>query len=120
MKKVGRPTKYKRIYCKKIVEHFNIEPNYVKNEQFFDKKGALIKEKNTILANDFPTIEGFCIKIGVNKSTLHRWVQTKEEFRNAYKRGKDLQLNILIQNTLKGFYNHRIATFIAKNCFGWK
>jgi len=30
-----------------------------------------------------PTVEGLALKLGINKTTLYRWAENNEEFRNA-------------------------------------
>ncbi len=119
-KNVGRPSKYKAKYCDLLIKHFDIPPNFTEKQVTYNSDRTIVHTKYVLKANDFPTFNGFCLKIGVNRSTLNRWVSSNEEFCNAYKEAKALQLNILIQNMLQGLYNYRFASFIAKNNFGWK
>ena len=41
-------------------------------------------------------------------------------FRLAVQKARDLQGNILIQNSLRGNYSSSFAVFTAKNLLGWK
>ena len=61
MAKIGRPSKYKKKYCKEMIEYFDIPATFV------DSDG---KEK----ANDLPTIAGFAHSIGttVRQSIIGR------------------------------------------------
>lgn len=115
----GRPSKYKRKYCKKILEYFDIPANRIVQRKIHYKNGDT-KTTNTLIANDLPTIEGFCKQIGINKSTLHEWVKSESEFSNAYKMAKEMQKDIWLQNSLKGLYNPTFTIFAGKNIFGWK
>lgn len=60
---VGRPTKYRKAYCNKIIE--------------WGKQGKL------------PCY--WCRELGVGQSSLARWKQEHEEFRVAYEHAMDCQ-----------------------------
>ncbi|MBI5402493.1 MAG: hypothetical protein HY959_03770 [Ignavibacteriae bacterium] len=117
--KGGRPTKYKEDYCDDIIKYFDIEPTRTITERFFYKNGDE-KEKEIEVANELPTIEGFCRTIKINKSTLHEWVKAHKEFSNAYNVAKDLQVDLWLKNSLKGLYNPTFSIFAGKNMFGWR
>lgn len=117
--KGGRPTKYKEEYCDEIIKYFDVEPTRTITERFFYKNGDE-KEKEIEVANELPTIEGFCRSIKINKSTLHEWVKKYKEFTNAYKVAKDLQIDLWLKNSLKGLYNPTFSIFAGKNMFGWR
>jgi len=117
--KGGRPTKYKKIYAKRIVKYFDKERTKVIFERFYYKNGDE-KEKEIEVANELPTILGFCISIGIVKDTLHKWVKAHKEFADAYRKAKIMQEEFWQQNSLRGLYNPAFTIFMGKNVFGWK
>lgn len=60
--KVGRPSEY-------TPEAINVLNEYLE---------VATPEKKKI-----PTVEGLALKLGINKTTLYRWAENNEEFRNA-------------------------------------
>ena len=118
-RKNGRPTKYHPKYCKEIIEYFNVERTKIILEKFYYKNGD-VKEKEIEVANELPTIQGFCIKIGIVKSTLHEWVDKYKGFSNAYKKAKEMQEEFWLQNSLRGLFNPAFTIFAGKNMFGWR
>jgi len=118
-KKMGRPSKYKPIYCKRLIKYFDIEPHYTETVTIKYKNGTekIIKKE---IANDIPTFEGFSDSIGVDESTLLRWRDKYKDFRSAYNKAKQLQKKIWIVNSMKGLYPAFYAIFFGKNVFGWK
>ena len=120
MEKIGRPTKYKKEYCKDIVEYFNKEPqNCMYKEEYF-QNGKLKSKIPVVIANAFPTFQEFANKIGVNIDTLHEWKNKHEEFSVAYTRAKELQERIWLVNSMSNLYNAQFAQFFGKNCLGYK
>lgn len=117
--KVGRPTKYKKKYCKEILEYFDIPRTKVILEKFYYKNGDQ-KEKEIEIANELPTIKGFAIKIGVDEDTILNWSKQHKDFFGAYKKAKDLQQEFWVQNSIRGLYNPAFTIFMGKNVFGWK
>lgn len=94
------------------------------------KDGELVwglkSEKHELIANTFPTLERFCHSIEIHKDTLIEWATAMEdwklkhpEFSVAYKRAKQIQEAILIENAMQGTYNPQFAVFMAKNNFGY-
>ncbi len=72
-RKMGRPTKYSPGLCKKIVKFFDVgitEQKSVINENT-EKVLYTYSELGKI-----PTLEGFCIILGIAISTLHEWTKT--------------------------------------------
>jgi len=102
----GRPTKYDEKYCEEIVEFFDQEPFKVSQGD---------NGKIELMPCALPTFERFAFKIGVHRDTLHEWLKKHPEFSDAYKKAKDLQKDILIQNGLVGAYDKTFAIFVAKN-----
>lgn len=113
-RKVGCPTKYKPEYCEKIIEFFDREPWTPKTQESLSRTG----EKVSIITNvpcKLPTYERFAFEVGVHRDTLHEWCKNHPKFSDAYKKCKDLQKEILIQNGLFAFYDKSFAIFTAKN-----
>ena len=57
--------------------------------------------------------------IGTTRETIHNWKDKYPEFLDAYKKAKQLQEEIWIQNSLKGLYSTAFTIFLGKNVFGW-
>ena len=115
----GRKTKYKKQYCQELIEYFD-KPAYREHEQVFVGKDGREWSKFEYIANDLPTIIGFCCKIGISKQTFYNWTDKHKPFFDAYTHIRDIQEAILIQNGLRGLYNSNFTTFIMKNNFGYK
>lgn len=118
-KKRGRPTKYKKIYCKRMLNFFNREKTKIIFERFYYKNGDE-KEKEIEVANELPTIIGFCMTLGIERVTLLRWVKAHKEFCNAYNKAKEIQEEFYTQNSIRGLFNPAFAIFAGKNMFGWR
>ena len=116
----GRPTKYKKQYCKDMIEYFTREATTTEYEEEYFSDGELKKKKPIIIANNIPTFQGFAHKIGVNIDTLTEWNNTHEEFSVAYKEAKELQEKIWLENSMCGRYSPQFAIFFGKNCLGYK
>ena len=102
----GRPSKYKPEFPEMLLEYFG--------------KAPYTKEGQDLVANDFPSLAGFAIKLGVHRDTLHEWSTIHPEFSDAYKRAKDFQENFVIVNGNKGLINPAFGIFTAKNVLGWR
>ena len=102
----GRPTKYKPEYCQEMLSFFD--------RNFTEKVNGKVEACN------FPSVAGFARKIGVAKSTLYEWAKNHEEFSNVLARCKDIQEDILINNSLKNSYNASFSQFLLKNTHGFK
>lgn len=101
----GRPTSYDEKYCDEIVDFFNREPNTIASHE-----GRIV-----VTACSLPTFERFAFSIGVHRETILNWADKHPKFFDAYKKAKDLQKDILIQNGLIGGYDKTFAIFTAKN-----
>ena len=102
----GRPTLYNEKYCQEMID-------------FFDRDYKQ-KSHGKIEACDFPSVAGFARKIGVAKSSLYKWASEHPEFSAVLARCKDIQEDILINNSLKGAYNAAFSQFLLKNTHGFK
>ncbi|SET79541.1 DNA-packaging protein gp3 [Marinobacter segnicrescens] len=120
---VGRPTKYEPRFAQMLIDHFDVEPGFYSDVQ--QRDGTT---KKVYKANVFPTIAGFCRKIGITKKTLHNWAhETKEdgsllrpEFLHAYEMAKETQEEMLTTNGLMGSYQGNFAALVAKNLLDWR
>jgi hypothetical protein len=119
LRKRGHPTKYKPIYCKRIVEFFDIEPIQTKIETYYYKNGES-KEKEIEVSATLPTITSFATSIHVDDDTIVEWAKHHKKFSAAYNKAKKLQENIWFLNGLKGLYNPQFAIFVGKNVYGYK
>ena len=111
---MARPTKYKKEYCKKMFEFFNIPHTLDKAIINYDKDG---NEKISYVekANILPTFEKFAVNIGVCRDTLDAWTKEYQEFSDTYKKCKNLQKDMLNDLAMRGFYNPTYTIFVAKN-----
>ena len=113
---MARPTKYKKEYCKKMYNFFNIPHTFMDEITKFDKIGGaqIIRvEKPNIL----PTFEKFAVSIDVCVDTLNEWGKVHTEFSEAYKKCKHLQKDMLNDLAMRGFYNPTYTIFVAKNTY---
>lgn len=103
---VGRPSLYDAKYCQEMID-------------FFDRD-YVTKQHNKIEACNFPSVAGFARKLGIAKSTLYEWASKHQEFSVVLARCKDMQEDILINNSLKGSYNAAFSQFLLKNTHGFR
>lgn len=103
MAKVGRPTAYKEEYIEAVDDYLaeNID-SY---------------EENRFNVN-LPTIEGFAVYIGVNKSSLYEWSEKHERFSDSLEKILHEQQKRLINSGLSGQYNSTIAKLILSSNHG--
>ena len=114
----GRPTKYRDKYVQTMEDYFNREPFTEEHT----KKGVIR------VPCSFPMFSGFAAMIGVDNDTIINWTKYKNQdgslkhpdFFGAYKRAKDCQEHILINNGLLGLYKSSFAIHTAKNVLGWR
>jgi len=122
-KKTGRPTAYKPEYNDMMIEFFDREYTIPIYETITFKNGKKVKREIGRRANSLPHISAFARKIGVCHDTLHEWAHGKDaegklkhpEFSETYKKAKELQKEMLVNNALDGQYNSTFAIFTAKN-----
>ncbi|MEG1945234.1 MAG: terminase small subunit [Oscillospiraceae bacterium] len=119
-KRRGCPTKYKKEYCRKIIEFFDVEPQETTTRETFYPNGKLKSKEQIVNAQTLPTFQGFAHKISVHVDTLHEWCKEYAEFSEAYARAKQLQENIWLVNGLSNLYNAQFAMFFGKNCLGYR
>jgi hypothetical protein len=105
--------KYKKEYCKKIVEFFSIPHTVEKYEVTTDKNGE--KVKTVEKPNPLPTFEKFAVKLGVTVEVLIEWANFYPEFNVACNQCRALQKDMLNDLAMRGFYNPTYTIFVAKN-----
>lgn len=116
---VGRPPKYKKEYCKQMLDYFkNAKLTDVQTEIVASGGKAVTIEKK--VCGDMPTIGGFAISIDTHRATLYEWCRNYSEFRDAFKKCQEIQERWLTLNGLKGNVNTAFGIFTAKNVLGWR
>jgi hypothetical protein len=91
----GRPSKYKKSYCKAIVDYF--------------QSGSI---------KSFPTVSGFASSIDVSKDTIYTWSKIHPEFSDSLSRAQAYAENLLIQGGMTGSFNSNFCKFVGQNFFG--
>jgi len=112
--KIGRPTKYTEDIPEKMINFFNRPLMKAQQVEVPGRNG--VQMVTEMVANELPTIEGFCCELVISKDTLHQWIKKYPLLSDAYKFAKQAQKNHLIQNGLSGNYNSAFCKFIAINC----
>lgn len=102
----GRPSLYKPEYIEKMLD-------------FFRRDYTMVVDNKREACN-FPSIARFAVNIGVNKSTIYEWADKHPQFSVALKKCKEMQEDIIVNNSLKGSYNANFAQFLLKNNFAYK
>ena len=121
----GRPTKYKKKYCKMILEYFDkpTAESWLKKEII--KSNGTVEREYGLKAAKLPTLFGFAQSIGVFDNTLENWSKAKKsknsnvlkypEFLCAYNAAKQKQKEFLTTNALAGLSPPASFIFVAKN-----
>ncbi|MFC1649332.1 terminase small subunit [Patescibacteria group bacterium] len=95
--KIGRPTKY----TKRIP---------VRARSYTNK---------CVKGNEFPTIEGLALYLGVGTRTIYTWEKGYSDFLQTTEYLRDNQKHLLITNGLDNKYNTRFASFLLKSIHGY-
>lgn len=114
-KHAGGPTKYNPTYCQKIIEFFSVKHTEIR--EGVNAVGLPIKVEKE---NMVPFFSAFARLIGVSEETLSEWRRVHPEFSESYKVAKGLQMEMLVSNTMRGFYSQASAIFAMKNMIGWR
>jgi len=111
--KVGRPSEYKEEYINEVDDYLKETTDewIVKGKQ----GNTTVKQGLTV---DLPTIEGFALRLDVNKVSLYRWEKEHEEFSNALDKIRTEQQKRLLNMGLSGDYNPTIAKLILSSNHG--
>lgn len=123
-------SKFKKKFIKELEEYFNIKPNFILNEEIEWNTYSKVIPKE--FASNLPTIQWFCYKIWIHRDTFYEWLkqaedekytkedkEDKKKLSDTYKKAKENQENIWLQNSLKGLYSPVFAIFLWKNVFGY-
>ncbi|WP_428040248.1 hypothetical protein [Candidatus Avelusimicrobium fimicolum] len=110
-----KPLSYQPEYCERLLAFFNVAPFSVTEVQKRDGSISLVET-----AAELPTFAAFAKMLGTTCAVLSSWEKKHPAFRLAVQKARDLQGNILIQNSLRGNYSSSFAVFTAKNLLGWK
>ncbi|MHC4748212.1 MAG: hypothetical protein ACYS18_12995 [Planctomycetota bacterium] len=115
-KKVGRPTKYKKAFCNKLIEFFDAEP-YEKIElPHYQADGETLKWMDyKIVPARMPTLRKFAKLIKVHVSNVYEWVNIHKEFRDAFTLAKEIRKEWLIDLGLSGLTPPLAYKFTAIN-----
>ena len=105
--------KYKKSYCKKMLDFFNIAHTVEKLEVSSDRNGE--KTKCVEKPNPLPTFEKFAVKIGASSKVLEDWEKQHPEFALTCHQCRELQKDMLNDLAMRGFYNPTYTIFVAKN-----
>jgi hypothetical protein len=75
--------------------------------------------KSCIKNDEFPTIEGLAVKLGVVSKTIYTWEKEYEEFLQTTEALRDVQRSLLIKNGLNGKYSTSFSIFLLKSMHGF-
>jgi hypothetical protein len=106
--------RYRTQFCEDLIRFFNIPPFSVTEVVKKDGSISLVETPAQL-----PTFAAFAHKTGVSVSVLKMWEEDHADFKQAADRARDLQGDILLQNSLRGNYSASFAVFAAKNLLGW-
>ena len=90
--KRGRPTKYTKETCKRVMHYIN----------------------SCSKTEEFPTIEHLASSLGIGTRTLYTWETEYSEFQQTMDMLRDAQRHMLISGGLTNKYNSRFASFLLK------
>jgi hypothetical protein len=117
--KAGQPTLYKPEYVQEFLDYFDVEPYREVMKKIHTKQGDVIEIPENE-SNDFPSLSGFAVKIGVHRDTLLEWSKVHPEFGAVYSRAKDFQENFILVNGNKSLIHPQFGMFTAKNVLGYR
>jgi len=110
----GRPTKYNSKILKKTwkyIDSCNVE---VTKRIQCQSKNSVTYER--IVLPNLPTVEGLCLVLEINKSTVYDWANNKnlKEFSDAIEMLKAKQCDMLLRHGLSGDYNPTITSLMLR------
>ena len=117
--KVGRPTKYKPIYCKRLLEYFDKPAFIITEKTIKTKSGAIITEEIQKPAEP-PFLTDFAKTIGVSRQRLYEWGKQFPAFHDALMRAKEMQEDIIAKNGLLKLYDGQFAFKCLVNTANWR
>lgn len=107
--------RYRPEYAEALVRFFDVDPFRITEVM---KKDGSVSVVET--AAELPTFAGFAKQIGTTTGQLKQWETLHPAFALSAQKARDLQGNILVQNSLRGNYSSSFAVFTAKNLLGWR
>jgi hypothetical protein len=116
--KGGRPTKYTDDIPQKLIDFFNRPLRTKKIVQQATARGVVDVEIEQFC--DPPFIESFCAELLISKQTFYRWVDEKDEFRDAFNTVKPIQAKVLLIGAMQGSYNSSISKLVLANCTDYR
>lgn len=117
-KPLGRPTTYDPIYISKVDEYLAIKQDEdYQVTTFAGTNGDKVENK---LRVKLPTVEGFALFIGCNKTSLYEWEKIHPDFSNALDKIRQEQKERLLDKGLSGDYNSTIAKLILSSNHGMR
>lgn len=108
--KRGRPTEYKEEYIQEADAY--LEESQDEYDEFHKTRGDNTNSYERLVRVRLPTIEGFCLRLDINKTTIYRWEKEHDEFSNALDKIRKEQKDRLIKSGLSGDYNPTIAKLV--------
>lgn len=105
---------YQPVFAQRLLTFFDIPPFRITEVQKKDGSISLLET-----ASELPTFAAFARSLGTTQAQLMRWEEIYPDFAQAAKKARDLQGDILIQNSLRGNYSASFAMLTAKNLLGW-
>ena len=107
--------RYQPEFCERLLSFFDVPAFHVTEVTKRDGSVSLVET-----AAELPTFAAFAKQLGTTCEVLKSWEKAHPAFHEAAQKARDLQGNILIQNSLRGNYSSSFAVFTAKNLLGWK
>lgn len=105
---------YQPEFCERLLSFFDVPPFKVTEVMKRDGSVSLVET-----AAELPTFAAFARSLGVTQRRLMEWEEAYPAFACVAQKARDLQGDILIQNSLRGNYSSSFAVFTAKNILGW-
>lgn len=113
---LGRPTKYEDRFVASVDEY--LEANKDQTFEFHKTRGEKSDGFERRIKVKLPTIEGFALFLGVDKSSLYEWKDKHEDFSYALEKIITEQKKRLLEKGLSGDYNPTIAKLILSSNHG--
>ncbi len=110
MPQLGRPTKYKEEYIEEIGEYLKDCKDIL--DDYHKTRGEKSDSYERVIKVNLPMVEGFALRLGVNKTTIYEWAKKHTNFSNALVQIKTEQKKRLIEMGLSGDYNSTIAKLV--------
>lgn len=118
-KKRGRPTKYKKEFCDRMVEWFDRELTILKEVDKIEY-GKVVKVEAEA-PNEPPMFGTFARQeLGIYHQTMITWTKQYPEFNEAYRECKQIQRDFIVMGCLMGHLNSNFGRFTMKNISEWR